>query len=436
MKNKEKIKTIYAKYALDLYRYGYSVLKSHEDAEDLVATVFEKLLKLEKINDETIKSWLFTVAHNLMMDKFKATKTLVQIDEEKINGLSDNGITPESEIILKEEVEIIKDELEKLPSEQKEVLILKTWEDYKFYEIATILGSSENTVKSHYYRALKTLKVNIQRDHGKKFAFAFPILVMSLSLAKSTIPNLLSKQIMANLLTSATTAGVTAASTMPIKALMIGIATVVTTATIGGGVYLYNRNNEPDAVDQQNTQIENSTNEIEVEEEDVKEPVISDPQGSYDFDDSTLGLRMLISDDLKPINDFWFKSIAAYEYIGPHSVSRVENQTDAENDRMLVVITDSLDLNSGDWTKVEGGITEVDGVTAQIYEYTGAAEFNGIAHVFTHKGKQISVITEVQRYYISPSDGPDTNDSETQAAQDKAAYELEMESTIESIDLY
>ena len=52
----------------------------------------------------------------------------------------------------------LKGALQKIPEDQREVIILKTYHDLKFIEIAEILGISINTVKSRMYLGLKALK--------------------------------------------------------------------------------------------------------------------------------------------------------------------------------------------------------------------------------------------------------------------------------------
>lgn len=440
MANAEYVKTIYNEYSLDLYRYGYSVLRNHEIAEDLVAETFERLLKLKEINHKTIKSWLFTVAHNLMMDKFKATRQLVDVGDENLIAFPDeDSIAPEADAISNEQIEIVKAELDRLSPEQKEIIILKTWEDYKFHEIAKILSTSENTIKSHYYRALKILKANIEKQYGKQYALAFlPVLVMALANSKNTITNLLSKKIMTDLVTNTAAGGPTtiAATTLPMKALVAGtLATIVAAATIAGGVYIYDESKN-DTVD---TKVVASQPLVDKTLEDESDAQLPSEKANivYDYDNQELGLRLQLPDELKQVNDYPFKHIIAYEYIGPHSITHKEKRTDAQNDRMTVVIADTLPNENGySWIKIDGGGVLVDGQTADIFEFSGTAEFKGIAYVLTHRGKKIVVITEAQRYFVQPGDGPDVGDSAQLADQEKFEYERKMKAVIDSIDLY
>jgi RNA polymerase sigma-70 factor (ECF subfamily) len=80
IKSKEDLSnftSIYDAYVTDVYRYVYSRLQNKTEAEDITSETFLKAL--EKIatytpqEGKTIKCWLFTIARNLMYDKYRRT---------------------------------------------------------------------------------------------------------------------------------------------------------------------------------------------------------------------------------------------------------------------------------------------------------------------------------------------------------------------------
>lgn len=151
---------IYKKYCKRVYKFGYSILKSSEDAENLTQDVFlnlwENRHKVEK--DSSIKSYIFTITYNssisIIRKKTKESefvkylKSLPEINEEPSNvELEFNELT----IKLGEIIET-------LPQRQKEVYVLHRVEGLKYKVISERLHISVNTIENHMSRALKTIR--------------------------------------------------------------------------------------------------------------------------------------------------------------------------------------------------------------------------------------------------------------------------------------
>jgi RNA polymerase sigma-70 factor (ECF subfamily) len=151
---------LYRKYSKRLYKFGYSILKSQEEAENLIQDVYlnlwENRYKVEK--DSSIKSYLFTIAYNsaitIIRKKARESefieylKTLQKISEEPVNmAFEYNELTNKLEEIIKA-----------LPQRQKEVYLLHRVEGLKYNEIAERLNISMNTIENHMSRALKTIR--------------------------------------------------------------------------------------------------------------------------------------------------------------------------------------------------------------------------------------------------------------------------------------
>lgn len=151
---------LYGKYSRKLYRFGYSILKSKEDSENLIQDVFlnlwENRHKVEK--NASIQSYVFTIAYNsaisILRKKTKDfqfveyLKSLQEITEEPANvELEYNELTAKLDMIINE-----------LPQRQKEVYLLHKVEGLKYNVIAEQLHISVNTIENHMSRALKTIR--------------------------------------------------------------------------------------------------------------------------------------------------------------------------------------------------------------------------------------------------------------------------------------
>lgn len=165
-KDISNFKELYQIFAKKVYRYCYyRVNKNTEIAEDITSDTFLRALenfdKFEYKN-KSILAWLYTIAHNLIVDFFKnkAVKDTVSFDEtlNKITGVEDNLI---EEMTNEELFRKVNANIDKLPDEIKEIFILKFSEDQTFNEIAKIIGKNEGAVKMQFYRGLKLLKKQI-----------------------------------------------------------------------------------------------------------------------------------------------------------------------------------------------------------------------------------------------------------------------------------
>lgn len=138
-----------------LLSFATSILRNHEDAQDVVQEVFRECL--EQKNLEISRPYLFKAVRNRSLNRIRSYKRFTWAIEKLADYLAlDNGA------MEKEEVSIM-DYVDRLPSKQKEVLILRIKAELKISEIVDVLAIPEGTVKSRLNKALKYLKSNVQR---------------------------------------------------------------------------------------------------------------------------------------------------------------------------------------------------------------------------------------------------------------------------------
>ena len=120
--------------------------------EDIVQDIFLKLYQnLDRIKSkEKISFWLFTTARNEIYGHYR--KKRIRTDQFNVDDINETEIFSEhnieDEIEKKEIKELILNELNKIPVEQKEVFILKEYSGLKYTEIASVMGIGEKLVKS------------------------------------------------------------------------------------------------------------------------------------------------------------------------------------------------------------------------------------------------------------------------------------------------
>jgi RNA polymerase sigma-70 factor, ECF subfamily len=151
---------LYRRYSKKLYKFGHSILKLQEEAENLIQDVYlnfwENRHKVEK--DNSVKSYLFTIAYNsaisIIRKKARESvfieylRSLQEINEEPVNV----------ELEYRELTNRLDEIIQALPLRQKEVYLLHKVEGLKYSEIADRLNISVNTIENHMSRALKTIR--------------------------------------------------------------------------------------------------------------------------------------------------------------------------------------------------------------------------------------------------------------------------------------
>lgn len=156
-------KLLYKEYITDVYRYSYSKLTNKTEAEEVVSETF--LAALENIQnykfmDKSIKHWLFIIARNIIYKSYR--KPVTHSLDESWEGAEEDKVL--DMILDKDVVEKIEAMIRKFKPPVPEIIRLKIWEDMSFEEIAEILNKSTSAVKMSYYRALKKVQEELQKE--------------------------------------------------------------------------------------------------------------------------------------------------------------------------------------------------------------------------------------------------------------------------------
>ena len=142
---------IYDEYFDRVYYKILSSVKNPEDAEDIAQEVFISVYKnLHKFRaDSKIYTWIYRIAINKTYDFFRKKKIDLELNEEILN-IADNEDLNGSMIV--------EENLKNLNKEEREILLLKDVYGYKLREISDMKNRNISTIKSIYYKALKSLE--------------------------------------------------------------------------------------------------------------------------------------------------------------------------------------------------------------------------------------------------------------------------------------
>jgi RNA polymerase sigma-70 factor (ECF subfamily) len=149
-----------------IYSYLHMSVGNGHDAEDLTTQVFVKMLEsIGKFRwrSAPFSAWLFRIAHNLAMDHFRANKRW-QLEEEVPEPDSGEGSAAEEEALESIGRQSMLQLIEKLSSEQQQVLTLKFVFNFSNADAATILDKTDGAIKSLQHRALASLQRQLERS--------------------------------------------------------------------------------------------------------------------------------------------------------------------------------------------------------------------------------------------------------------------------------
>ena len=146
-----------------VYNYLLRITNHREDALDLAQDVFLKAYQnLRKLDDPgRFAPWLYRIAHNEAYSMFRKRRPETDVDDIAPESTGD-GITVGGTSVFPIELSLaVAAALERLSPEQREAVVLKIYQGFKFEEMAEILDCPVSTVKSRLYAALDLLKTDL-----------------------------------------------------------------------------------------------------------------------------------------------------------------------------------------------------------------------------------------------------------------------------------
>lgn len=144
----------------------YILVKDSYLAEDILQEVFIRIIKSLKngayVENGKFSQWAIRIAHNLCMDHFrkvKRTPTITTSDNSNIFDLYNFSETAaDVKIMQVEKYDSVKKAIDKLPQDQREVIILRHYADLSFREIAALSDISINTALGRMRYALINIR--------------------------------------------------------------------------------------------------------------------------------------------------------------------------------------------------------------------------------------------------------------------------------------
>jgi RNA polymerase sigma-70 factor (ECF subfamily) len=169
--NENALATLIKRHESKIYGFIYSKISDRDISNDIFQDTFIKVIKTLKSNSYNEEGkflpWVMRISHNLIVDHFRKTKKMPMYRETEefsiFSVMSDDSMTIENKMIF-DQVEIdLKKIIEELPDDQKEVLVMRMYQDMSFKEISELTGVSINTALGRMRYALMNLRKIIDK---------------------------------------------------------------------------------------------------------------------------------------------------------------------------------------------------------------------------------------------------------------------------------
>ena len=154
-----------------IYGFIYSKLSDRDISDDIFQDTFIKVIKTLKSNSYNEEGkflpWVMRISHNLIIDHYRRNKKMPMYRETEefsiFSIMSDNMPNIESQLITTQVENDLRKLIEELPAEQKEVLMMRMYQDLSFKEISEMTGVSINTALGRMRYAIMNLRKVIDK---------------------------------------------------------------------------------------------------------------------------------------------------------------------------------------------------------------------------------------------------------------------------------
>lgn len=152
---------LYKQYSSDIFRFTYYLCGNVDDAEDLTAETFARVITGKSpLKSETVKSYLFTIARNLYLDGLRRKKRQNKASQE----FNDEIVEVENSFNSIEELGVLKIYLDTFSESDRTALLLRA-EGFSYLEIAETLEISLASAKVKVHRMrLKLAEWRVNRE--------------------------------------------------------------------------------------------------------------------------------------------------------------------------------------------------------------------------------------------------------------------------------
>lgn len=159
----ESFAKLYDIFINPIYRYVYYRV-GRQDAEDLTELVFLKTwenIRQYKSGQKSFSSWLFRIAHNIVIDHYRATRLNGELSE----NIKDERREAEPQLLAHKHFDnvVLEKAMRELKDHYRQIVVLKYINDLSNEEIGHITGRTQTSLRILQFRALRALRRILER---------------------------------------------------------------------------------------------------------------------------------------------------------------------------------------------------------------------------------------------------------------------------------
>lgn len=167
----EALEALVLKYSDGLRGYLCGFLRNALEAEEVFQEVWLRVIRRsDRYRSRNFRGWLFRIAHNVVIDRFRRQKPNVSLDaspdgQPSLGETLDSGTeSPRDAVVSVESLEIIAEAVRSLPLPQREVFLMRAVSGLSFKEIAAASGIPLNTALGRMHYAVKKLRTVLRGE--------------------------------------------------------------------------------------------------------------------------------------------------------------------------------------------------------------------------------------------------------------------------------
>ncbi len=169
--NEAALATLIKRHQSKIFGFIYSKVGDRDLSDDIFQDTIIKVIRTLKSNayneEGKFLPWVMRIAHNLIVDHFRRNKKMPMYRETEefsiFSIMTDDTLTIENKLISDQVAKDLRQLVEELPTDQKEVLMMRLYQDMSFKEISEATGVSINTALGRMRYALLNLRKVIDK---------------------------------------------------------------------------------------------------------------------------------------------------------------------------------------------------------------------------------------------------------------------------------
>lgn len=165
-----ELEKLYSEHFPRVYRTAFFVTGDHQMAEDVAQEAFFKAFtNLHKLQErKKFGSWINVIASNYAVDLIRKNKKVFFTDNMETYSGEAHEDKPDENWEKEESMQEVRDALSRLEPEEREILVLKYFNEMSIKDMAKMLNTPSGTVKSRLFRARDKVRILLQPMAGQK----------------------------------------------------------------------------------------------------------------------------------------------------------------------------------------------------------------------------------------------------------------------------